>query len=262
MSRKSPALICSKSDIETLRLISADASKGRLAQRAAMVLACLEGRQAKDIACQFSERPNTVLLWRKRFAEYGVAGLENRPRGATGRKYGTALTDSLLALLKTRPPDGHPHWSGAMLAQAARVPLDAVWRHLRKAGVRLRGQCTGSAGPGLKSFEIPLVIIWKEDRKMAEEKEKLDIEIVAKIKGADGTLVEKTVRLDKVLPRLDDFDLSTKEGFLRDFDVLEKAMIQARDEMASGLAEGYVAGAAKKKTERKKTPDAVKSKRK
>lgn len=261
MSRKSPELIYSKRDIEELRLVSADASKGRLALRAAMVLACLEGRRAKEVARQFHERPNTVLLWRGRFAESGVAGLGNRPRGATGMKYGAALTGFLVGLLKSRPPGDHPRWSGALLAQAAGVPLDAVWRHLRKAGVRLRGQRADGAGNRLKAIEIPLMITWKEDRKMAKDNERLDIEIVARIKGADGTFVEKTVRLDKVLPCLEDFDLNTKEGFLRDFDVLEKAVIQARDEMAEGLAEGYVAGAAKKKTEGE-NPGPVKSKRK
>ena len=264
MSRKQPALVCSKSDIEALERLAGDTANRRLARRALLVLECARGAQVKDIAARYGERPNTVILWRRRYKASGPAGLANRPRGATGGVYGHALTDRLLMLLRSRPPNGHAQWSGALLARAADVPLDAVWRHLRKAGVRLRtlhatGKVRKAEGG---SMEIPLEITWKESAEMADEKEKLDIEIVARIKGRDGVVVERTVRLDGALPSLDDFDLCTREGFLRDFDVLEKAVIQCRDRMSSGLAEGYMASASKKKKERETRPAHAKSKRK
>lgn len=249
MPRKPPQITCDKSDIEALECLAGETGGKRLARRASLVLECVRGAQVKDIAARYGERPNTVILWRRRYEASGLAGLANRPRGATGSVYGQALTDRLLQLLKSRPPDGHPQWSGALLARTADVPLDAVWRHLRKAGVRLREQRSGGGIQDGKrrSMEIPLEITWKESAEMKGDKEKLDIEIVARIKGKDGVVVEKTVRLDKALPSLNDFDLCTREGFLRDFDVLEKAVIQARDEMSAGLAEGYVASASKKK---------------
>ena len=264
MSRKSPQIVCCKSDIEALERLAGDTANLRLARRASLVLECAGGAQVKDIAARYGERPNTVILWRRRYEASGLAGLENRPRGATGGVYGQTLADRLLLLLKSRPPDGHPQWSGASLARAAGVPLDAVWRHLRKAGIRLREfRASGKARkPECRSMEIPLEITWKENAEMTDEKEKLDIEIVARIKGKDGVVVEKTVRLDGALPSLDDFDLCTREGFLRDFDVLEKAVIEARDRMSSGLAEGYMASASKKKKERQMPPAPAKSKRK
>ncbi len=33
------------------------------------------------------------------------------------------------------------------------------------------------------------------------------------------------------IPSLDSFDLSTREGFLRDFDVMEKAILKARSQL-------------------------------
>ena len=41
--------------------------------------------------------------------------------------------------------------------------------------------------------------------------------------------------MEGVIPNINDFDLSTKEGFLQDLDVYEKAVLDARDQLAAGL---------------------------
>ena len=80
----------------------------------------------------------------------------------------------------------------------------------------------------------------------------MDLEITAKITSKDGTVIEKKIRLADAIPGFDDFDFSTREGFLRDFDTLERAIIKARNEVSEGLAEAYGEQLSKKNSRKKK----------
>ena len=50
----------------------------------------------------------------------------------------------------------------------------------------------------------------------------MDLEITAKITVKDCNVIEKKICLADAIPGFDDFDFSTREGFLRDFDTLER----------------------------------------
>lgn len=84
--------------------------------------------------------------------------------------------------------------------------------------------------------------------------ERMDLEIVARIKGKDGTMIEKTVRIDGAIPNVYDFDLSTKDRFLKDLGELEQAVLSARNQMAEGLAENYLGTVSKKTGIRRNSP--------
>ena len=86
----------------------------------------------------------------------------------------------------------------------------------------------------------------------ANKNEMMDLEITAKITSKDGTVIEKKIRLADAIPGFDDFDFSTREGFLRDFDTLERAIIKARNEVSEGLAEAYGEQLSKKNSRKKK----------
>ena len=72
------------------------------------------------------------------------------------------------------------------------------------------------------------------------------IEFTAKITGPDGQVVEKTVSTMGDIPSLEDFDLSTMEGFLSDFDTLEKAILEARNKIGKEMAAEYLEQVSKK----------------
>jgi len=103
-----------------------------------MILGCLAGRPIKAIAEELRVRPNSVIRWRKRFVESGLAGLEDRPRSGRRRLYGTAFRDRVLAALEEPPPKGQAQWDGASLAVRLGASDDAVWRVLRKEGIGLQ----------------------------------------------------------------------------------------------------------------------------
>ncbi|MFD8498603.1 MULTISPECIES: helix-turn-helix domain-containing protein [unclassified Amycolatopsis] len=69
------------------RLFLEDAAEGgALAHRARIVLLAAEGMAVKDIVTTLGVSKPTVILWRKRYAAEGVAGLADRPKPGRPRR--------------------------------------------------------------------------------------------------------------------------------------------------------------------------------
>lgn len=109
-----------------------------MVERARIVLACLDGKRNDEVGRTLGVRPNTVGVWRKRFAVGGVAGLRDRARPGKTATYGPALRRRILRQLELPPPKGLASWDGGSLAEVLGVSDDAVWRVLRKDGIQLR----------------------------------------------------------------------------------------------------------------------------
>lgn len=143
MPRTAQPLQCTGEEITSLKkLVSAHKTEQRLSRRAKIVLMCAEGRQVKDIATELNERPNTVILWRERYREQGINGLNDAPRSGKPIKYGEEFRNRILNKLTEEPPNGLAKWDGAELAKELDVSADAVWRLLRKEGIQLSRQRT------------------------------------------------------------------------------------------------------------------------
>ena len=139
MARVAVALSCTAAVAGELERLSRSRSgEVRLAERARIVLACLQGKRNDEVAREIGVRPNTVGQWRQRFAARGLLGLRDEPRTGKPAKYGAALRDRVLAQLELTPPAGMASWDGGSLAAALGVSDDAVWRVLRKEGIQLQ----------------------------------------------------------------------------------------------------------------------------
>lgn len=139
MTRIAIALSCSEEVMAELERLSRSRSgEVRLAERARIVIACLQGRRNDEVAREIGVRPNTVGRWRRRFAAHGIAGLRDEPRSGKPAKYGVALRDRILTQLELPPPAGMASWDGGSLALALGVSDHAVWRVLRKQGIQLQ----------------------------------------------------------------------------------------------------------------------------
>jgi transposase len=139
MARVAIALTCSSEQrAELMSLSRSRTEEARMVERAKIVLGCLDGKRNDEIGRELGVRPNTVGLWRKRFAAGGLAGLRDRARPGKTPKYGAALRLRVLGQLELPPPKGLSGWDGGSLAAALGVSDDAVWRVLRKDGVQLR----------------------------------------------------------------------------------------------------------------------------
>lgn len=139
MGRVAVALTCTVDVMAELeRLARSRSGEVRLAERARMVLGCMQGKRNDEVAREMGVRPNTVGQWRRRFAASGIAGLCDAPRSGKPAKYGVELRDRVLAQLELPPPAGMASWDGGSLALALGVSDDAVWRVMRKQGIQLQ----------------------------------------------------------------------------------------------------------------------------
>ena len=124
---------------ELERLLRTAKTEQRAAFRARVVLAAAAGEGSSSIARREGVRTTTVSRWRTRFADKGLPGLQDEPRGGRPTEYGPRAEQRLLAKLDEPPPDGYGSWNGSLLATALRdIPAHQVWGILRKHGIQLQ----------------------------------------------------------------------------------------------------------------------------
>src|SRR3954449_6709455 len=79
----------------------------RDSKRARIVLLAAEGRSSRSVAEEVGVQPRIVSNWRRRFAEHGLGGLNDRPRAGKKPIYGKATNKRILAFLDKAPPQGY-----------------------------------------------------------------------------------------------------------------------------------------------------------
>jgi transposase len=112
--------------------IAAHGTPQQVAMRCRIVVAAAAGKSDVAIAEQLSINRNTVILWRKRFAEEGLDGLWDIAPGR-GRKplYGVEKVAAIVnATLQTKPA-GMTHWSCRTMAEnqgVSKCTVNSIWR--------------------------------------------------------------------------------------------------------------------------------------
>src|SRR3954452_20376939 len=103
---------------ERERRVRDKGAPARMVERARIVLLAADEVPGKEIAAIVGCAEGTVVTWRGRYAEQGLAGLEDLPRPGKPAQLPEALRDRVLELTLTAPPDlfGATHWSSRLLA--------------------------------------------------------------------------------------------------------------------------------------------------
>ena len=122
------------------RLAASRTEAKQMVERARIILGCLEGKRVQQIARECGTRPNTVIKWRQRFVQGGLAGLRDAPRPGAKPVYGADFRNQVLAVLETPPPAGQACWDGPAVAAKLDGSVHAVWRVLRQEGICLQRQ--------------------------------------------------------------------------------------------------------------------------
>lgn len=124
--------------------LRAPTTEQRQVFRAQIVLLAAEGVSTRAIARELGTMPRTVSTWRIRFAEAGLAGLDDKPRPggrASAAKYDETTDRRILAQLDQPPPAGYARWTGGLLAAALGDVSDQyVWGFLRAQKIDLDGR--------------------------------------------------------------------------------------------------------------------------
>src|ERR1700687_5391492 len=107
-------------------------------KRARIVLLAAAGRSTRSIAKEVGVQPRIVSLWRHRYADHGLDGLQDKPRPGKQPIYTKAPDKRILELLDNPPPEGFARWTGPLLAGAlGDVDVQYVWRFLRSHKIDL-----------------------------------------------------------------------------------------------------------------------------
>jgi transposase len=103
----------------------------QLALRAKIVLRAADGVTNTRIADELGTSLPTVGQWRSRYAEHGIAGLNDAPRSGRPRQIDDTTVQAVIAKTLEPPPPGESHWSVRRLADEldlSRSTVHRIWR--------------------------------------------------------------------------------------------------------------------------------------
>lgn len=130
-------LVVSTEDREQLAgLIRARRTPQKMVLRARIVLLANEGLANCAIARTLETNRNTVLLWRRRFVEGGLAALNDAPRPGRKRRLSVDLIRRIVTVTLQEQPTAETHWSTRTLAAHVGVSKMAVQRVWKAHGLQ------------------------------------------------------------------------------------------------------------------------------
>jgi len=131
-------VVLSVEDSEHLkRLAHGRKVAARVVERARIILLASEGKQNQEIAriCRVTRR--TVGVWRRRFAERGIAGiLKDAPRSGRRRTLSEEVIQEIVRKTTQETPVARTHWSTRSLAKAMGLSPSTIGRVWRSHGLK------------------------------------------------------------------------------------------------------------------------------
>lgn len=107
-----------------------------LANRARIILLTSEGKLAEEVATELGTTTRTVFRWRKRFKDYGIEGLHDRPRSGQPKKLSDEKVKEVLQMTVDCIPHEATHWSVRLMAKAANITTWQVRQIWKAADLR------------------------------------------------------------------------------------------------------------------------------
>jgi transposase-like protein len=130
------ALVISDEDRATLQSwVRSRSIRASHVERARIVLAVAGGKGTSGTAREVGVSRPTVIKWRDRFVEHGIAGLADEPRSGRPK----TVDDSVIIAATLEPPPRSlavTHWSSRLLARQLGVgdaTVARTWRKYRRA---------------------------------------------------------------------------------------------------------------------------------
>lgn len=109
-------------------VVRARTSQVRSVFRARIILMAADGKKGNTIAAEVGANKNTVTLWRCRFAEKRIEGLNDSPGRGRKRKYGSESVERIIEATLHQKPQNATHWSIRSMAEHAGVSHTTVRR--------------------------------------------------------------------------------------------------------------------------------------
>jgi transposase len=99
-------------------------------QRARIVLLAAAGKENREIAVQVGLSAKSVSLWRRRFAQQRLAGLQDQAGRGRKRTHGSHKVEEIITATLTTTPKNATHWSTRAMAKQAGVgqaTISRIW---------------------------------------------------------------------------------------------------------------------------------------
>ena len=126
---KAVAIVLSDRErVELERRVRRRKSSHGAARRARIVLLAADGLSNTAIAEKLGVSRRTVGLWRCRFAEKRVCGLDDEPRPGAPRRIGDDKIAEVVTRALETTPDDATHWSRRSMARATGISATTVHR--------------------------------------------------------------------------------------------------------------------------------------
>jgi transposase len=107
-----------------------------VAQRMRIILRLADGATYREIEEALETTAPTISLWKKRYLEEGLVGLETIRPGQPPRKLTPALRAKILAKTHQPPPDGSTHWSLRKMAAVMGVGKELIRKVWQEADLK------------------------------------------------------------------------------------------------------------------------------
>jgi transposase len=112
---------------ELQRVVKAPRTPQKMVLRARIILLAAQGLESSRIAQELRTNPNTVGLWRRRFLDVGLAGLEEAPRPGRPKTIDPAKAHRVITEV-VRPPKHRARWSTRTMAREVGLSKNTVHR--------------------------------------------------------------------------------------------------------------------------------------
>jgi transposase len=112
-------------------------TEARLVLRAKIILLAATGAQNKVIAAELGTMPATVCLWRRRFADKRIGGIEkDAPRAGMKRTTRARVETAVVKKTTLEKPYNATHWSTRSMAKVMNVSESTVRRIWHEHGLK------------------------------------------------------------------------------------------------------------------------------
>jgi transposase len=122
--------------VDLERLARRARTNRNLAQRAKIILQSSSGLPNNAVAARLRTSITTVVTWRRRFMDGGVAALYDEPRPGAPRKITDEDVEAIVVKTLESKPKGRTHWSTRKMAEAAAISASTVGRIWRTFGLQ------------------------------------------------------------------------------------------------------------------------------
>lgn len=136
--RVAPPVILSEEQREELGTLSRGRRTAvRVVERARIILLCAEGKQNREIAELLGTTRRTVGLWRRRFVQNGIAGIEkDAPRPGRQKPIAEEVVQEVVRKTTQEKPAMGTHWSSRSLAKVMGLSASTIRRIWKRHGLK------------------------------------------------------------------------------------------------------------------------------